>query len=138
MNKSHKYILLFTILTIISCQAEIPRSETVVRNGIVYRKGDEKPFTGFVMGRAREGYRPKIYRYEKQYEDGILNGMTRFWYPSGKLESVEPYKKGEINGAVIRYYDNGQKKARIPMKNGMRSGSAGELFWEKNGKLIKG
>jgi antitoxin component YwqK of YwqJK toxin-antitoxin module len=125
------------ILTIISCQSEIVRSETVVRSGIVYRKGDEKPFTGFVAGRAKEGYRHQIYHYKKQYKDGILDGVTKYWYPNGNLESVEPYTKGKINGDVIRYYENGQKKARIPMKNGMRSGGSGELFWEKNGKLRK-
>lgn len=131
-------IALLTILMIFGCRAEIPRSEIVVRRGVVYQKGDENPFSGYVVGRAREGYRPQIYRYKKQYKDGILNGMSQFWYPNGKLESVEPYANGKINGDVIRYYRNGQMKARIPMKNGMRSGGAGELFWDKNGKLIKG
>ena len=123
---------------IFACQAEIPRSEAVVRGGIVYQKGDKKPFTGFVVGREREGYRRQIYRYQKQYKDGIQNGTCKFWYPNGKLESVELYENGQLNGSVIRYYDNGQMKARIPMKNGMRSGGAGELFWDKNGKLIRG
>jgi antitoxin component YwqK of YwqJK toxin-antitoxin module len=138
MKKSSTTILILMILTIVACQAEIPEAEIVVRKSLVYQKGDEKPFTGFVVGRAREGYRHKIYRYKKQYKDGRLNGMTKFWYPNGKLESVEPYEKGEISGVVIRYHDNGQKKARIPIKNGMRSGGAGELFWGKDGKLVKG
>jgi antitoxin component YwqK of YwqJK toxin-antitoxin module len=138
MNIGGKCIIFLTILMIFACQAEIPRSETVVRSGIVYQKGDKKPFTGFVVGKEREGYRRQIYRYKKQYHDGILNGTCKFWYPNGKLESVELYENGQLNGSVIRYYDNGQKKARIPMKNGMHSGGAGELFWDKNGKLIKG
>jgi antitoxin component YwqK of YwqJK toxin-antitoxin module len=138
MNFRVKCLLLLSILMIFACRAEIQRSEAVIRNGIVYQKGDKKPFTGFVTGRGREGYRRQIYRYQKQYEDGILNGMTKFWYPNGKLESVEPYENGQINGHVIRYYRNGQMKARIPMRNGMRSGGAGELFWDKNGNLIKG
>jgi antitoxin component YwqK of YwqJK toxin-antitoxin module len=138
MNIGSKWLLFFTIFSIISCQAEIPRSESVVRRGIVYQKGDDKPFTGFVVGRVREGYRPKIYRYKKQYKDGVLNGTTKFWYPNGMLESIEPYENGQLNGSVIRYYENGQKKARIPIRNGMRSGGFGELFWDKHGKLIKG
>jgi hypothetical protein len=138
INIGVKCIAFLTILMIFGCQAEIPRSETVVRRGVVYQKGEEKPFSGYVVGRAREGYRPQIYRYKKQYKDGILNGMSQFWYPNGKLESVEPFVDGKINGNVIRYYRDGQMKSRIPMKNGMRSGGAGELFWDKNGKLIKG
>ncbi len=138
MNIGVKCIVLLTILMIFACQAEIPRSEAVVRNGIIYQKGEKKPFTGTVIGRGREGYRPQIYHYKKEYIDGILNGETKFWYPNGKLESIELYKNGKINGNMIRYYRNGQMKARIPMRNGMRSGGAGELFWDRNGKLIKG
>lgn len=123
---------------IIGCQTEIPKSATVVRRGVVYQKGNKEPFTGYVVGRAREGYRDRIYRYKKQYKDGILNGVCKYWYPNGQLESVEPYEKGQLNGNVMRYFENGQKKALIPMKDGLRSGGAGELFWNKNGKLIKG
>jgi antitoxin component YwqK of YwqJK toxin-antitoxin module len=68
------------------------------------------------MRRVDSVLKLKIYRYKKQYNDGALNGMTKFWYPNGQLESVEPYENGQINGNVIRYYRNGQKKARIPMK----------------------
>lgn len=138
INIGVKCIAFLTILMILGCQAEITKSEMVVRRGVVYQNGEEKPFSGYIVGRAREGYRPQIYHYKKRYKDGLLNGMTKFWYPNGKLESVEPYVDGKINGNVIRYYRNGQMKARIPMKNGMRSGGAGELFWDKNGKLIKG
>jgi hypothetical protein len=138
MNIGVKCMAILTILMIIGCQAEIPKSGTVVRRGVVYQKGDQKPFTGYVVGRAREGYRPQIYQYKKQYKDGVLDGMCKFWYPGGQLESIEPYVNGHINGNVIRYYKNGQMKARIPMKNGFRSGGAGELFWDKDGKLIKG
>lgn len=138
MNIGVRCIAILTILMIFGCQAEIHQSETVVRRGVVYQKGNKKPFSGYVVGRAREGYRPQIYRYKKHYKYGMLDGMCEFWYPNGQLESVEPYKNGQINGSVIRYYRNGQMKSRIPMKNGMRSGDAGELFWDKNGKLIKG
>jgi uncharacterized protein len=138
MNIGGKLILFFMALMILACQAHIPESETVIRQGVVYQKGEERPFTGFVAGRGRTDYRTKIYRYEKQYKDGMLNGTCKFWYPNGKLESVEPYKNGQINGIVIRYYDNGQTQARIPISNGARAGSAGEFFWDKNGKLITG
>lgn len=128
INNGVKCIAILAILMILGCQAKIPKSETVVRHGVVYQKGDKEPFAGYVVGRAREGYRPQIYRYTKHYDDGILDGMCKFWYSNGQLESVEPYKNGQINGNVIRYYRNGQMKSRIPMKNGMRSGGAGELF----------
>lgn len=132
-----RFMLVFLILMSFACQSQLPESETAVRRGITYQMGAEKPFTGIVVGRAREGYRTQIFRYQKQYKDGLLNGECKFWYPNGKLESLEPYKNGQINGTVVRYYDNGQMKASIPMKNGMRGGSAGEFFWDRTGKLIK-
>ena len=131
-------IFMIAAITMLGCQFQIPESQTVVRHGMVYEKGDDDPFTGVVVGRARDGYRAQVLSYSKQYKDGLLDGTSKYWYPNGKLESVEPYTKGKINGWVIRYYDNGQMKARIPMKDGMRSGVAGELFWDRNGKLIKG
>lgn len=138
MKMCCKFLIFNMIIMIFACGAEVHKSGTIIRKGIVYQKGEEKPFTGFVVGKGREGYRRQIYRYKKQYKDGSLNGICKFWYPNGQLESVESYKNGQLNGNVIRYYRNGQMKARIPMQNGMRSGGAGELFWDKRGKLIKG
>jgi hypothetical protein len=42
MNIGNKCLPFFTVFMIFACQAEIPRSETVFRNGIVYQKGDNK------------------------------------------------------------------------------------------------
>lgn len=131
-------IFILCVFMLLACQAEIPKKETTVRRGIVYQKGEKEPFTGYVVGKAREDYRSQTCRYKKQYKDGKLDGTSKFWYPNGQLESVEPYQNGELNGDVIRYHDNGQMKARIPMRNGMRSGGGGELFWDKHGKLRKG
>lgn len=121
------------VLAICSCTSEISEPETFHRNGLVYKKGREEPFTGFVVGRVREGYRPQIYRYKKEYEDGILNGMSKFWYPNGQLESVEPYVNGKIHGVVTRYYDTGQIRALLHFAKGMRGGIKGEMFWDKKG-----
>jgi len=138
MNTTGKLILFITILMIVSCRTEIPKSQTMVLRGVVYKQGDDRPYTGYVVGSGREGYRRQTCRYEKQYANGILNGPSKFWYPNGKLESVEPYEDGKINGVIVRYYSSGQIKARIAMSNGLRGGASGEYFWDKNGKLIKG
>ena len=131
-------IFILCVLVFFACQAELPKSETTVRRGIVYQRGETEPFTGYVVGKARESYRSQLCSYKKEYKEGKLDGTSKFWYPNGQLESVEPYENGQLNGDVIRYYDNGQMKARIPMRDGMRSGGGGELFWDKHGKLRKG
>jgi antitoxin component YwqK of YwqJK toxin-antitoxin module len=131
-------IFIFCVLIFFACQAEIPNSETTVRRGLIYQRGDDEPFTGYVVGSGREDYRSQTCRYKKEYKNGKLDGKSRFWYSNGQLESIEPYENGQLNGDVIRYYDNGQMKARIPMRDGMRGGGGGELFWDKHGKLRKG
>lgn len=128
----------FLALFILSCTSEIPIQEVRVKRGIVYQKGAEKPFTGYVIGKSSEGYRDQKCRYKKQFKDGVLNGRSEFFYPNGKLESVEPYNDGELNGIVTRYYDNGKIRARIHFVGGLRGGDKGEMFWGKDGKRIKG
>lgn len=131
-------VILFTIVIFCSCSPEIEKYKTVTRGGLVYQRGQDEPFTGYVVGKGREDYRTTTCTYKKKYKNGLLNGDSKFWYPNGKLESVEPYHNGKINGSVIRYYKTGRMKARISMIDGMRGGNKGELFWDKKGKPIKG
>ena len=125
-------------LMLMACGKEIEKSQTIIRNGVVYQRSETKPFTGYVTGLDRRGYGQGNFRFKKQYEDGILNGTSKYWYPNGKLESVVPYEDGRINGNIVRYYNNGKMKARIPIKNGVRGGNGSELFWDENGNIIKG
>jgi MORN repeat variant len=126
------------VAALFACSAKVNQSQVVHRNGLVYLKGTEKPFSGYVAGKAREGYRRKNFAFIKHYKHGRLNGVSKFFYNNGKLESTEPYENGELNGIVTRYYENGQMKARFSIKKGMRGGRTAEFFWDENGKLIKG
>ena len=131
------FAIVLASVIICSCSPEIEKHDTVTRGGLVYQKGQEQPFTGYVVGKSREDYRNELCVFKKEYKNGLLNGDSKFWYPNGKLESVEPYSNGEINGSVLRYYDTGRMKARISMVDGMRGGANGEFFWDKNGKPLK-
>jgi antitoxin component YwqK of YwqJK toxin-antitoxin module len=128
----------FLLFFIFSCTSEIPIQEVRVKRGIVYQKGDEEPFTGYIVGKSNEDYRDQKCRFKKQYKDGVLDGRSEFFYPNGKLESIEPYKNGELHGIVTRYHDNGKIRARIHFVEGLRGGNKGEMFWDKNGKKIRG
>ena len=132
------YSCICALILLMACTSEIPKKQTSVKSGLVYQKGSQEPFTGFVTGTSREGYRDQKCRYKKQYKDGLLNGRTEFFYPNGKLESIEPYKDGELHGIVTRYYDSGKIRARIHFVDGLRGGDKGEMFWDNKGKRIKG
>ena len=129
--------LMLLAAAVTGCTREVPKTKTYTRGGLLYVMGEKEPFSGFVVGKAREGYRKKRLKYKKQYKDGLQDGETRFWYDNGKLESVEPYRNGKINGMVARYYENGQIKTYIHMVDGMRGGYKGEMFWSKDGQKIK-
>lgn len=110
----------------------VPQEETFTKHGRVYRLGEKKPFTGTVTGYGREGYRRQKMKYAKRYRNGIRHGDTRYWYPNGKLESIEPYSNGKANGVMTQYYDTGHIKARIHLVANLRGGPKGEQFWGKD------
>lgn len=122
---------------LVGCSQEIPTSQTILKNGRVYRKEDMKPFTGYIVGESSGGYREVVCSYKKKYKEGIQNGVTKYWYPDGTLESVEPYRNGRIDGIVIRYYPSGRLKARMHLVNGERGGEKGEAYYGPDGKLIR-
>ena len=132
---SRWFLFLLILLTIISCSRKMPSQDIQIRKGIVYIKGHEEPYTGYVIGKSDEGYRNKICSFKKQYKKGLLHGRSLFYYENGKLESIEPYKEGKLHGVVTRYYETGQKKARIHFVYGKRGGMRGEIFWDENGKI---
>ncbi len=127
----------FMLVSIVSCTQEIPERETVQRNGLLYKMGEDRPYTGIVFGKGREDYRRVVYDFKKEYKKGIQDGETVFLYPNGKLESKVPYKNGEVHGFMMRYWPNGRPKARIHFVDGLRGGMKGEMFWDENGQQIK-
>lgn len=132
-------LISLTLLFITSCSTKINASETYERGGLLYRIGDDEPFTGIVQGKAQhEGYRRKPCRFVKEYRKGRLHGRSFFYFLSGKVESIEPYENGVINGVVTRYYENGQLKARLHFVDGLRGGSKGEMFWNEDGTRSRG
>lgn len=139
--KYHKWLIigfgLVLLVSMVSCTQEVQERDTVERNGLLYKMGEDNPFTGIVVGRGREDYRRVSYDYRKEYKKGILDGETVFIYPNGKLESKVPYKHGEVSGFMMRYWPNGRPKARIHFVDGMRGGAKGEMFWDKNGRQVK-
>ena len=123
---------------LMGCTSKISAQDSRVMRGLLYRKGQSEPYTGYVVGKSREGYRSETCRFKKLYKNGLLNGRSEFYYENGKLESIEPYKDGELHGMVTRYYDNGKIRSRIHFVNGMRGGDKGEMFWDRKGNRVGG
>lgn len=127
--------LFLSVFLLTACSTEIPQSNVFKRAGRVYEIGTDEPFSGIVIGRGQVSYHKQRLRFEKTYINGLQEGVTKYWYENGNLESVIPFKKGRIEGVVTRYYPNGKKRSKVHYRDGMRGGSAGEMFWDPDGRL---
>ena len=131
-------IAMFISIGLVSCNQIVNESETIKMNDLLYKIGEDQPFTGTVVGKGREDYRRVAYEYKKEYKDGVQDGETVFIYPNGKLESKVPYKNGKVHGFMMRFWPNGRPRARIHFIDGLRGGLRGEMFWDENGHQVKG
>ena len=142
-----KKILLgvFLLVSVLSFSAErVVKLENayVDDKGIVYVIGEKAPFTGIV-----ENYKvPPISEGDTvlegkiPFKNGVMEGYSKLYYPSGKLASVATFKNGKVEGIQKDYYENGKIKREISHKNGVVDGLAkvyyptGKLMLEENYK----
>lgn len=73
---------------------------------------------------------------EEPYQNGVLNGKQKYYYPNGKVENEMLYIDGKINGTRKHYYPSGKIKTEVEYRNGK--------FWtmlgtyDQNGKKLDG
>lgn len=91
--------------------------------------------------------------------NGVADGKTTLYYPTGKIKEERIYANGKKEGLWITYLENGVKQAEAHFVNDLKDGvwiiwdengtkryymeyKAGEkvgtwLMWDENGKLIQ-
>ena len=69
------------------------------------------------------------------YLDGIREGISIGFYPSGEKDYIGYRNKGEISGEFIKFFQNGEISVKGRFKNGVYVGT----FWYYNdqGKIIQ-
>ena len=130
---------LFLMVSALSFSAErVVKMENayVDDKGIVYVIGEKTPFTGIV-----ENYKvPPISEGDSvlegkiPFKNGVIEGSSKLYYPSGKLASVATFKNGKVEGVQKDYYENGKLKVELPFKNGIIEGIAKVYY--PNGKIM--
>lgn len=55
---------------------------------------------------------------EEHYENDILNGKVRDYYPNGQVEYEEFYINGEVHGTSRQFYPSGVKWVEVEYRNG--------------------
>ncbi len=120
----NKYITAFIVPFLFACSnknlsttpvKEIPANQVIEKEGILFEKGNQIPYTG------------RLVKY----------------HSNGKLSLTVTFIDGKQNGPYIRYYDTGELKLKTNYKNGKEDGLhqfylSGKLKHQKyfqNGKL---
>lgn len=133
------YILLPALsFVIISCgRIDNSREYRFERNGLVYYKNTDKPYTGVIFDSSSVILQYDVENGKKNgsflvyYRNGMLaqsgylindknEGEWRYYYSNGNLESRGIYKNDIPEGEWEFYYPNGKIKNRGIFKNGLR------------------
>ncbi|HSX03209.1 MAG TPA: hypothetical protein VLG76_00595 [Rhabdochlamydiaceae bacterium] len=67
-----------------------------------------------------------------QYDNGVLQGISSYYYPTGKLWKIIPYDHHLIHGEVLVYNQNGEVIEKIPYEKGLKNGIASGIWSEGN------
>ena len=70
---------------------------------IVRKRKDNKPLTGVVFWKYDNGQ----LAYERNYKDGLLDGLSKAWHENGQLKSDVSYKNDQLNGIVRAWFSEG-------------------------------
>jgi antitoxin component YwqK of YwqJK toxin-antitoxin module len=134
-------IFLVIIAFFLACEKnDIPESDLVVKDGLIYKKGSRTPFTGREKARVEN----KIIEYDivdgikhgeflLYYEDGTLEikgtiernknvNKWQYFYPDGSLESEGYFVDDRPEGRWIWLYPGGQLKEEGSYHKGKRIG----------------
>ena len=132
MKKIKVLFMVIFILLFASCgkPREVNITDTEIREGIAYVKGETKAFTGIIKSYYDNG----ALKEDIPYKDGKENGIGKGYYPNGNLESELNFKDGKGEGLLKRYYENGNLLSEINYKDGKKEGLS-KLYYE-NGYLI--
>ncbi len=108
-----KVKLIFISITLISLlsfsQRKVRYSQLEARNGIMFVKGEDTPFTGKCF-RTFDNGKLGMAGY---YYEGLMNGDWVWWYSNGNKKRYTQYKNGIKHGKNIFYYKNGKKRLEI-------------------------
>ena len=106
----------------------VNRDELEEREGIIYLKGSDTPYTGKFFDFYENGQMES----EECYKDGKLDGLSTSWFKSGQKKNETNFKEGLLEGLNIEWDEQGWKALEMNFKNNELNGLA--LEWHENGE----
>ena len=81
--------------------------DLVERDGLLYKKSTDVPFTGEVTGTI-----------QGRVKDGQSDGPWVCYHDNGQLKCKGTLKNGMKEGPWVKYHDNGELESKGTYKNG--------------------
>ena len=100
------------------------------REGIIYLKGSDTPYTGKAFILEENGNMMS----EENFKNGKPEGLQLRWHANGQKKSEVNYKDGKEDGLAVAWYENGKKQGEANFKNGKQDGLA--VMWHPNGQKM--
>lgn len=73
-------------------------------------------------------------KYEENYKNDKLNGLSTIWWGNGQKKSEQNFKDGQADGLFTMWYKSGQKESEKHFKDGTENGLS--TMWGENGQKI--
>ena len=99
------------------------------REDIYYFKGSDTPYTGKVFDFYENGQK----RFESNWKNGEMNGLSMIWYENGQMKNESNWKDGKADGVYVDWHENGQKMYEGTNKNGEKVSAK---YWNNKGELV--
>ncbi len=137
-------LLFYPKQTIPGTVVEVVITNIFKTNGIIWKMGDTKPFTGDLLdlypdgkilsrseikkgklqGVSRGYYTNAVLQIQEHFVGGVSDGLREKWYPDGKLQMRGMIVAGEFHGDFSRWHTNGQLSEVLKMNKGKADGEA--------------
>ena len=111
-----KQTLLITtaLMLVVGCSEPINMVDLVARDGVVYTKDTNKPYSGPVFSLYENGQMSE----EGTLKNGKADGKATEWNKNGQKSLEATFKDGELDGRETHWYVNGQKSYEGTYKDG--------------------
>jgi antitoxin component YwqK of YwqJK toxin-antitoxin module len=128
----HLLVMAFAILTI-GCGEKksdgVNLDEWEVREGVVYLKNSDSPYTGKYFEFHDNGQK----KSEENYKDGKSDGLSVTWHENGQKEGEINFKDGKPDGLTVSWHENGQKMMESTFKD---NEPISEKYWNSKGEEV--
>ena len=108
----------------------VNQDELERREGIMYLKGSDTPYTGKSFTLWQNGQK----QFERNYKDGKEDGLQTRWYENGKKKGEANFKDGKQDGLTMGWHENGKKQAKANFKDGEL---ISEKYWNSKGEPVE-